>query len=301
MGNLDNYIVKIKEKYSNYLNNPEILKLNLSDDEICKWITKIVTIIDANEKCKQLPFNKCVNSHFNHEIIFRDDNGKITTSFIPCEKKVYYKSWKILDFFTNDKTYSIPVLNTVWEEHKNEDINRCNKEHTIQMYLWKIIDNELFHQKNIGVYLFGSYGIGKTHLMYALGNTFIQKIKKTAALIRVPNLVSKISENFSMQPSNNQKLIQDLQEVDFLVLDDIGAEQTKDWFYNQYLFNILDYRFANNKLTCFTSNYKIEEFYSKLVNKCQLLDKDALRLIERIKALIGGTNVINLKDHNYRY
>ena len=25
MGNLDNYIVKIKEKYSNYLNNPEIL------------------------------------------------------------------------------------------------------------------------------------------------------------------------------------------------------------------------------------------------------------------------------------
>ena len=64
--------------------------------------------------------------------------------------------------------------------------------------------------------------------MYALGNTFIQKIKKTAALIRVPNLVSKISENFSMQPSKNQKLIQDLQEVDFLVLDDIGAEQTKD-------------------------------------------------------------------------
>ena len=91
MGNLNNYIVKIKEKYSGYLNNPEILKLNLSDDEICKWITKIVTIIDANEKCKQLPFNKCVNSHFNHEIIFRDDNGKITTSFIPCEKKVYYK------------------------------------------------------------------------------------------------------------------------------------------------------------------------------------------------------------------
>ena len=101
MGNLNNYIVKIKEKYSNYLNNPEILKLNLSDDEICKWITKIVTIIDANEKCKQLPFNKCVNSHFNHEIIFRDDNGKITTSFIPCEKKVYYKC------FVADTAYNI--------------------------------------------------------------------------------------------------------------------------------------------------------------------------------------------------
>ena len=117
----------------------------------------------------------------------------------------------------------------------------------------------------------------------------------------MPNLVSKISENFSMQPSKNQKLIQDLQEVDFLVLDDIGAEQTKDWFYNQYLFNILDYRFANNKLTCFTSNYTIDEFHAKLLNKCQLLEKDALRVIERIKALIGGTNMINLKDHNYRY
>ena len=34
MGNLNNYIVKIKEKYSDYLNNPEILELNLSDDEI---------------------------------------------------------------------------------------------------------------------------------------------------------------------------------------------------------------------------------------------------------------------------
>ena len=31
MGNLNNYIVKIKEKYSGYLNNPEILKLNLSE------------------------------------------------------------------------------------------------------------------------------------------------------------------------------------------------------------------------------------------------------------------------------
>ena len=42
MGNLNNYIVKIKEKYSDYLNNPKILKLNLSDDEICKWITNFI-------------------------------------------------------------------------------------------------------------------------------------------------------------------------------------------------------------------------------------------------------------------
>jgi primosomal protein DnaI len=90
-----------------------------------------------------------------------------------------------------------------------------------------------------------------------------------------------------------------MKESDVLFLDDIGAEDEKIWFYNNYLLITLNYRMDRNKLTFFTSNLNIESFYKKLSN---LMHKsfNAERLIERIKALTHNQE-IEITGSNQRY
>jgi primosomal protein DnaI len=87
--------------------------------------------------------------------------------------------------------------------------------------------------------------------------------------------------------------------ADVLFLDDIGAEDTSVWFYNNYLLVVLNYRMQNNKPTFFNSNLSLEMFGRKLM---VLMHKsiNADRLVERIKALTRNTE-FEIKGTNKRY
>jgi primosomal protein DnaI len=90
-----------------------------------------------------------------------------------------------------------------------------------------------------------------------------------------------------------------MKNVDVLFLDDLGAEDEKIWFYNNYLLIILNHRMDHNKLTFFTSNLSIDSFYKKLSN---LMHKsfNAERLVERIRALTQNKQM-QIIGNNFRY
>ena len=125
-------------------------------------------------------------------------------------------------------------------------------EKKINDFLLKSINNNT----EIGLYLYGTTGIGKTHKIISYCNEMIYQNKKKIAYIFLPQFVGEIKNNFSENPSNNKTLITNCCVADILVLDDFGAEYASAWFYLNILLIIFNYRFENNKKIIFISNFE---------------------------------------------
>ena len=90
-----------------------------------------------------------------------------------------------------------------------------------------------------------------------------------------------------------------LQNVDILLLDDIGAENVTPWGRDEILGTILQYRMNNKLTTFFTSNYTIEELEAHLAVTKNAEDKvKAKRIIERIKQLTEDIELISINRRN---
>ena len=106
-----------------------------------------------------------------------------------------------------------------------------------------------------------------------------------------------------MNRGNYSYLIEDkmryLQNVDILLLDDIGAENVTAWGRDEILGTILQYRMNNKLTTFFTSNYTIQELEDHLSMTKNGEDKvKAKRIIERIKQLTEDIELISVNRRN---
>ena len=142
------------------------------------------------------------------------------------------------------------------------------------------------------LYLYGSAGVGKTLLSVKLLLNALSKDRHTKYLvhkldilstqydssyvmelkhlfIRVPDLLSRIRKTFDHKDPNDymqeteRSIIERYSTVDFLVLDDFGAEKITDWSFS-VLYLIIDNRYNNYKRTIITSNYPLNQLARKL-------------------------------------
>ena len=114
----------------------------------------------------------------------------------------------------------------------------------------------------------GNYGTGKSHLSVSITKKLIEK-EFSCIFISTPKLMTKIRSTYSKDSEYTEDhIIEVLSNVDCLVLDDIGAESTKQGDNNQHtwatskLFEIIDNRIG--KHTIFTTNYNFGELESRL-------------------------------------
>ena len=103
----------------------------------------------------------------------------------------------------------------------------------------------------------------------------------------MPNLINKLKDSFDNDSVRPEQFLKKMVEPDVLVLDDLGSERAKDWFYNDYLINALNERMQKEKLTFFTSNKSLDDLMKKWRNDAQLDLDDAKRIKSRIKTLTG--------------
>ena len=114
----------------------------------------------------------------------------------------------------------------------------------------------------------GSYGVGKSHLAKAITDGIMQKEnpktrrKYTAIFISVPKLLRKIRSTYNRNSEvSEEDILEVLENVDLLVLDDIGAERQNDWS-EERLFDIIDSRQGMH--TIYTSNYNANDLFEIL-------------------------------------
>lgn len=103
----------------------------------------------------------------------------------------------------------------------------------------------------INILLFGNYGTGKSHLSVGITKALMDK-EITSIFISMPKLHTKLRDTYNKKSQQSEaEIMKALEDIDLLVLDDIGAEKDTEWA-NSKLFEILDSR--QGKHTIFTTN-----------------------------------------------
>ncbi len=119
-----------------------------------------------------------------------------------------------------------------------------------------------------GLFYHGEAGVGKSVtaaciLLHDMEASFADKEhrnhKRTHKFITCGDILEDIKTGFN----NNENIQDKYRQVDFLVIDDLGAEKMSDWVFAT-LYAIIDYRFGWYKTTVYTSNYSIKQISGKL-------------------------------------
>ncbi|NQZ65707.1 MAG: ATP-binding protein [Mycoplasmatales bacterium] len=138
-----------------------------------------------------------------------------------------------------------------------------------------------------GLYLHGQIGIGKTFIMKRFAKKLAENDKKIG-FINLSKLTSILKGTFGSDNDEYLEIFRTLTKVEYLFIDDIGAEKITTWFRDDFLFSLLNERMEHERITFFSSNYSHDNLLKKqaITSGTNYRDYDnANRLISRIKAL----------------
>ena len=135
-------------------------------------------------------------------------------------------------------------------------------------------------EDNAIVFAIGPAGTGKTYLSACALNE-AAKNKRKVAFVQC----SRLSERISNYHIDSKTEVDRLMYADFVVFDDIGAEEVSEK-YRSVLLSILDARMQNHLMTWFTSNEDYKTLLEHYIFSNKSEDKyEAMRIIERIQTL----------------
>lgn len=147
--------------------------------------------------------------------------------------------------------------------------------------LEKRIRKYLLNDIEKGFFIYGSVGVGKTHLVFAIVRELMKILELEAKVFNVPRMIADYKEsNF------DNRIVMKAETVSIAIFDDLGSE-FRSQMSTELLTRIIDKRLIENRLTFITSNLT-----PKMIG--EMLD---LRLISRIKAL---THSIEMKGQDRR-
>lgn len=135
-----------------------------------------------------------------------------------------------------------------------------------------------------GLYLSGSFGVGKTFTLGVIANALAEK-GISSLLVYFPEFVREMKSSISDQTLESKLKV--VKSAPVLMIDDIGAESISSFTRDEILGAILQYRMLEKLPTFFTSNFNFNELEAHLsIN--QRGDEEnvkAKRIIERIRTL----------------
>jgi DNA replication protein DnaC len=113
------------------------------------------------------------------------------------------------------------------------------------------------YNKKSWLLLTGNTGSGKTYCAIAIVRALYEKNPLCwLILVRADDLDDELLE--AIKAGQEKTVIKKYQEVDYLVIDDLGVERSNDRIIKQY-YSIIDSRYGNKRPTIFTSNLTMPE------------------------------------------
>ncbi len=100
---------------------------------------------------------------------------------------------------------------------------------------------------NRGLLLFGSVGTGKTFAAACIANALLEQNYSVV----MTSLVTLID--------GTDEIIRRMNEIDLLILDDLGAERSTDYGFER-IYAVCDARYRSNKPVIYTSNLPLDTF-----------------------------------------
>ena len=277
---------ELEKNLQESLKNPEFCKLvkriKLNKEQTKKHNSELMDTVEELNNCSNCKgLFMCKNKLEGNVLYPSLDNDTLKFIYMPCkyQKELIQKEL--------EKQNSLNELKNA----RMKDIDLSDKKR-LKAIKWLKEFYDKYEPVNTlkGLYLHGSFGSGKTFLIAALFNELEAKKHANTEIVYFPELLRNMKEDFSLVEDK----LNYLQNVDILLIDDIGAENVTVWGRDEILGTILQYRMNNKLTTFFTSNLTIEELERHLsLTKGSEDTVKARRIIERIKQLTDDIEIVS--------
>ncbi len=106
-----------------------------------------------------------------------------------------------------------------------------------------------------GLLLMGPVGVGKTHLAISVLRDLIEKKGVSCLFYESGSLLKAIQDSYNpISQTSETRVLAPVYHAEVLVLDELGASVPTNWV-RDTLYQIINTRYNNNRLTIFTTNY----------------------------------------------
>ncbi len=278
----------------NYDNDMTFRKIandtKMETDILMKYTSKLEIAAKECNNCANCPnIMECRNEVVGYRYTPSPIEGGLEFAYVPCKYKL--KMDEDNKYLENAYYFDIPKE---IKEARLKNIDTSDKKrYPVIKWIKEFIDNDKNGISSKGLYLNGNFGCGKTYLLSAMLNELARK-GKSIAIIYYPEFIRSLKESFN-DPEEFKEKYNYAKKVNFLLLDDIGAETVTEWSRDEVLGPILQYRMEEKLPTFFTSNLTIEELEENLANTKKDIDAvKARRIIERIKQLTDNITLISV-------
>ncbi|MBQ7690807.1 MAG: chromosomal replication initiator protein DnaA [Muribaculaceae bacterium] len=268
----------------------EIIKDNLSAEQFKAWFAPIVAVSHENDaltlKVPSTFFIERIEEQYLHLL-----KSVISRVFGPATKLFYRtnvarnEEVKVADagesaILKYGNTTRKRVAANPFVEPEYDDIDpQLNLRYTFENYcssasnllpltVAKAIANDPDNKTYNPLFVFGSTGVGKTHLIQAIGI----RIKERNPRARVLYVTAKVFENQFVSASRNNKtpdFISFYQSIDVLIIDDIqdfaGKPATQNTFF--HIFNHLHQNSKQLIMSCDTRPCELDGLEPRLISR----------------------------------
>ena len=283
--------IDLKKEYKNSLENPIfrelVVKLKIKPEVGMINNSRIMDSALELEHCINCKgLFLCANKVMGYTMYPKVVDNNIDIGYKACKYKIEQE--KLLE---NRKTNAKELANAYFKDIIVDDKKRV----LVIKWLKNFFDKYDGITGMKGLYLHGSFGAGKTYLIYALLNELKKNKRVDYVALYFPEVLRTLKDDWD---TYNEK-INLYSTVPILLLDDIGAETVSDWGRDEVLGTILQNRMNNELTTFFTSNLTIEELENHLATTKNNVDKlKAKRIIERIKQLTEDMELISVNKRH---
>lgn len=286
----------VQQVYQELLSEPEIAKtLKRYESQIdMAYLPSFISDLDEylrnKGKCEGCPgLDSCKQPVKGHYPRLEPRYNQLKVSYTPCQ---YQLNHRHLD---NIKSFHMAMdISKADFDQFIMDPERAEIHERALMFIHEYLTTK----QGRGLYIYGSFGTGKTYMLSAIANT-LSKMGVVCGLVYFPELIAEIKSGFGSDSSSAYDKIEQLKNIEVLMLDDIGSESMTSWMRDEVLGRILNYRMHKGLPTFFTSNNNYDQLQHHYTysQKGEVEEMKGARILERIKAL---TIPVELQGTNYR-
>ncbi|MCF6138185.1 primosomal protein DnaI [Pseudalkalibacillus berkeleyi] len=266
----------------------------ITEEMIERSLPRLLEYVEGTKDCKGCQdVAHCHNMIKGYEPELFINGGIIDITYNRCRSKEENDELEKLQSLI--KSYFIPrdILSATFDQFDKKDTERYQATLKAAKFVESVSDPDIEAK---GLYIHGSFGVGKTFLMGAIANALAKK-KIQTMLVYTPDFFREMKTSIGDQTVDEKLDV--IKKAPVLVLDDIGAESMSSWVRDEILGSILQYRMMEKLPTCYTSNYDYDELEEHLAysQKAGIEQLKAKRIMERIKHF---TTPVNLNGANRR-
>lgn len=274
------------------LRNPKIQTFlnhhssQLSDDIIHRSMSRLNEYAEQSHNCTCNSISECTNLIKGFQPTLVLENGVISVHYKPCEKEVVAEYNRKIQSHVQSLHIPKEIRNASFAHLEKKEDGRNQSILKAAAFCGNYSENNFTK----GLYLHGSFGVGKTYLLGAIANELATK-GIPSCIVHWADFLRELKGSFEDNTTN--KKVESLKTVPVLMIDDIGSESVTGWVRDDVLGSILQYRMHENLSTFFTSNFNLNELENHFAHS-QNGSTDSVkakRIMERIKYLTEAVNV----------